>query len=93
MLYKKHSGVCSICNIKTEIQKSGSTSSNPNTATVGHIYDKHDLRRFCIGGNSFQLECFKCNNDKDRMMKKERTDFYNSILIESYDAPGTNNSL
>ena len=79
-LHNEQGGKCAICGCQTEIQEKGKTKNKDNTATFGHIYDKRDLRRFCIGGGKIQLECFKCNNGKDMQVKIERHNFYKSII-------------
>jgi hypothetical protein len=64
-LYEKSKGLCAVCGCETEIQKSGETVNKDNTATFGHLYSKNDIRRYCKGGGVVQLECFKCNKEKD----------------------------
>jgi hypothetical protein len=56
---------CAICGMITAIQQSGVSAAKDNTATYGHIYSVWDIRRFLFP-NKWQLECYKCNNGKEK---------------------------
>lgn len=56
---------CKICGCLTVIQRSGCGVQYKNIATYGHIYSKWDIRRL-IKENVWQIECFECNNGKER---------------------------
>lgn len=80
-LHKQFQGICQRCKAKTVIPKSGGKNIRDDIATIQHHYDRHDIRRYCIGGErAITLFCNKCNRTDDAEMKAKRNTFYfNSV--------------
>lgn len=68
-LYKQNKR-CSYCNRKTFISdESNNGKYNPFIATIDHIYDRYDIRRFL--SNDYVFSCMECNRDKASKRNKE----------------------
>lgn len=67
-LLKKYNWRCAWCNTEVVRAPSGINQSHykppPNMATVDHLYDRNDIRRYIDGGYTRVLACFKCNQER-----------------------------
>lgn len=78
-LMRKHDGKCAICGRQCEDTVGVDGNLKRNHATVGHVYTRYQLQRFCIGGKNTRLECHRCNHLHAKRIEDEMNRFYYSI--------------
>lgn len=91
---------CKVCGCLTSLQKSGSVTVYEGTATFVHLYSVWDIRRG-LAEERWQIECYRCNQDKEReenptrkynamyggISFKNRGDMFPELLISLAETP------
>lgn len=54
---------------------------NPNSATIDHIFEKTDIRRYCVNGNKNVLSCYNCNFKRNEVAQTRLRNFAKDLDI------------